>query len=107
MGVNSEKEIYTITANAQVRGPYKFRPRVGGNSTIRVEVSGTWTGTALLQSVSPGDAVAATTPVTKTYTGGTNDVSVVEGGGGCDFYVTATAAMTGTMVITFTRGPKS
>lgn len=106
MGANSEKEIHTLDTNGQSRGPYKFRPRHGGNSTIRVQTTGVWTGTALLQSVPPGEAVAATTPIVKTYTGGTNDASVIELGGACDVYVTATAAMTGTLTVVITRGPR-
>ena len=91
MGANSEKEIHTLDTNGQSRGPYKFRPRHGGNSTIRVQTTGVWTGTA---------------PIVKTYTGGTNDASVIELGGACDVYVTATAAMTGTLTVVITRGPR-
>lgn len=106
MGANSEKEIHVLDTNGQVRGPYKFRPRNGGNSTIRVQTTGTWAGTALLQSVPPGESVAATTPTVKTYTGGTNDASVIELGAACDVYITATAAMTGTLTVVITRGPR-
>ncbi len=101
--IELEGSITTESGATSRVGPYEFNyVSVPGKDKIQLIVKGTWTGTLQVAFGERGEDVANLVADGADKTA--NFVLVIEPGADCDVYVRATAAMTGTALVRFSRG---